>query len=242
METLLMLLPVILFVVAWVVEAVAPGREMPEVPRWRAKGVLFFVLSGAISTVVPFAYAGFFAEHRLFDLTGLGIIGGTLVGFLVTQLAAYWWHRTLHRVHWLWRWTHQMHHSAERLDISGAFYFHPFDIAAFTVVTTGVPMALGVAPEAAALVGVIGLVYAIVQHTNVRTPRWLGYVIQRPESHAVHHERGVHAYNYADLPLWDMVFGTFRNPVTFTGQNGFWDGASRRVGAMLVGRDVAPGA
>jgi sterol desaturase/sphingolipid hydroxylase (fatty acid hydroxylase superfamily) len=52
------------------------------------------------------------------------------------------------------------------------------------------------------------------QHANLRTPRWLGYIIQRPESHGIHHERGLHAFNYADLPLWDMVFGTFRNPRT----------------------------
>jgi hypothetical protein len=39
--------------------------------------------------------------------------------------------------------------------------------------------------------------------------------------------------------LWDVVFGTFRNPTTFINQPlGFWDGASRKMGAMLIGRDV----
>ena len=80
---------------------------------------------------------------------------------------------------------------------------------------------------------------AVFQHANIRTPRWLGYVIQRPESHGVHHERGVHRYNYSDLPLWDVVFGTFRNPERWEGQTGFYVGASSRVGAMLVGRDVS---
>jgi sterol desaturase/sphingolipid hydroxylase (fatty acid hydroxylase superfamily) len=27
----------------------------------------------------------------------------------------------------------------------------------------------------------------------------------------VHHREGVHDYNYADFPLWDILFGTFRN-------------------------------
>lgn len=62
------------------------------------------------------------------------------------------------------------------------------------------------------------------QHANIRTPRWLGYLIQRPESHAVHHGRGIHRYNYADLPLWDIIFGTFRNPETATGEVGFYRG------------------
>ena len=34
----------------------------------------------------------------------------------------------MHNVPFLWRWFHQMHHSAERLDIPGAVYFHPFDM------------------------------------------------------------------------------------------------------------------
>lgn len=69
--------------------------------------------------------------------------------------------------------------------------------------------------------------------------RWLGYVIQRPEAHAVHHGRGIHAYNYGDLPLRDLLFGTFRNPERFDQPTGFWDGASEKMGAMLLGRDVA---
>ena len=55
----------------------------------------------------------------------------------------------------------------------------------------------------------------------------------------MHHARGVHAFNYADFPLWDLVFGTFRNPRAFEAETGFWDGASKRVGKLLLGRDVA---
>ena len=72
----------------------------------------------------------------------------------------------------------------------------------------------------------------------LRTPYWLGFAIQRPESHLVHHQLGLHAFNYGDLPLWDMLFGTFRNPETFDAECGYYDGASSRVGEMLLGRDV----
>ena len=47
---------------------------------------------------------------------------------------------------------------------------------------------------------------------RARTPRWLGYVIQRPEAHGLHHELGEHRRNYSDFPLWDMLTGTFVNP------------------------------
>ena len=36
-----------------------------------------------------------------------------------------------------------------------------------------------------------------------------------------------------------MIFGTYRNPEMFEGEVGFYDGASARVGDMLLGRDVS---
>ena len=71
------------------------------------------------------------------------------------------------------------------------------------------------------------------------TPRWLGFLVTRPESHSLHHERNVHARNYGDIPLFDMLFGTFENPPAFDGEVGFYDGGSKRLGAMLAGRPIA---
>ena len=67
----------------------------------------------------------------------------------------------------------------------------------------------------------------------------LDYFIQRPESHSYHHERGVHARNYGDLPVFDMIFGTFHNPREFVGEVGFFEGSSRKVGPMLIGKVIA---
>ena len=36
-----------------------------------------------------------------------------------------------------------------------------------------------------------------------------------------------------------MIFGTYRNPETFEGEAGFYDGASARVLDMALGRDVS---
>ena len=54
----------------------------------------------------------------------------------------------------------------------------------------------------------------------------------------LHHARTKHATNYADFPIIDMLFGTFENPETAPEQVGFWDGASRQLGPMLMGKDV----
>ncbi len=98
---------------------------------------------------------------------------------------------------------------------------------------------VGLVPEAAIIANTVIAAVAVLGHSNLKTPRWLGYILQRPEQHAVHHERGVHAYNYGDFSFVDMLFGTFKNPETFDGQTGFYDGASRRFGDMLLGRDVS---
>ncbi len=44
----------------------------------------------------------------------------------------------------------------------------------------------GLAPEAAFLAVAWQAFSGVFQHGNIRTPTWLGYLIQRPEAHAVH--------------------------------------------------------
>ena len=48
----------------------------------------------------------------------------------------------------------------------------------------------------------------------------------------------MHACNYGDLPVWDMLFGTFRNPAGFEGAVGFDQPATERFGAILGFVDV----
>jgi sterol desaturase/sphingolipid hydroxylase (fatty acid hydroxylase superfamily) len=121
----------------------------------------------------------------------------------------------------------------------GANFFHPFDIALLSAGPALLTMLLGLSGAAAMLAGYLSFLAAMFQHLNVRTPTWIGWIVQRPEAHSIHHARELHAYNYGNVTLWDILFGTFRNPPTFSDTAGFWDGASSRVGAMLIGRDVA---
>ena len=126
------------------------------------------------------------------------------------------------------------------MDAAGAFWFSPLDMLGWTALSSlCLVLVVGLSPQAATLVLYATTFLSVFQHTNIRTPRWIGYFVQRPESHSVHHQRGVHAYNYSDLPLFDILFGTFRNPRDFAAEQGFWQGASSRVPQMLVFRDVA---
>lgn len=220
-------------------EHLRPARPLPKMPGWRRKGLLFFVLTNAAAIFGPPLWLEHLGHLRLVELEHWGVLGGAAITFLLVQFCVYWWHRSMHRSSFLWRTFHQLHHSAERLDTFGANYFHPLDVLGFAFWQTLVPSLLGVSAGAAVTAGIVGLFYSLFQHTNVKTPRFIGYFIQRPESHSVHHGRGIHGYNYADLPLWDLVFGTFRNPARFEADAGFWHGASEQVLSMLVARDVS---
>lgn len=226
-----------------ITERIRPARVFPPVKAWAWIGVGFLVLLMALSAILPlWLPAEWMARHALLPGHRLGILGGVLVGYPAVALVAALMHRLMHAWPPLWRWTHQMHHAPLRVDMGGAALFHPLDIVQNVVISLSVTVfLLGLRPEAAAWTGFVAAFYGMFQHWNVRTPRWLGVLIQRPESHCVHHQRGVHAWNYSDFPLWDILMGSFRNPATWEGEAGFAPEAAGRYGAMFLGRDVNPG-
>lgn len=221
-------------------EAIVPARPLPRIRAWWLRGMTSFMIFFFLSSYLPMLWSEYLAQYQLFDLTGLGKWPGALAGLLVYEAGVYVYHRGMHSADFLWYTMHQMHHSAERLDTYSAFWFSPLDMVGWTALASFcLTLIVGVSPEAATLVLYVTMFLGIFQHANIRTPRWLGYFIQRPESHSYHHERGVHARNYSDLPLFDMLFGTFYNPHEFAPATGFYDGASYRVGDMLCFRDVS---
>lgn len=227
-----------LFGAVWALEAAFPARALPSVRGHRLRGVAALLVFFLVSSYLPYFVAPLLAPLCLADLSGLGTGGGALVAMLVYQALGYTYHRTLHASNWLFRVVHQGHHSAERLDAPSAFWFSPLDMLGWSTVSTLAVTLIGVTPEATVVFALTGGFLSTFQHANVKTPRWLGYLIQRPESHSHHHGRGVHRHNYADLPVFDLLFGTFFNPREFAAQTGFYDGASARVVDLLLGRDV----
>lgn len=221
-------------------EALAPARRLPVVRGWIPRALASFAVYFFLSSYLPLIWDRYLAPWQLFDLTHLGTVSGAAIGLLVYNALQYPWHRAMHASNGLWRSFHQMHHSAERVDTFGAFYFSPLDMIGWTVLgSLAMVLIVGVSPQSATLFLFAGMFTAIFQHANVNTPRWLGVLIQRPESHAIHHGRGLHRYNYTDLPIFDILFGTFRNPKGYDMEAGFYDGASARVGDMLLFRDVS---
>lgn len=224
-------------------DLIKPNRQARPQRGWHLRATVISVGALATAILVGRLWMMVLPAGSLFEGSRLGAWGGAAVGILVYQLCHYAYHRAAHSWNWLWRLGHQMHHAAESVDSFGAYYIHPFDAALFTtwaVLVFG-PL-LGLSPAAGALSAAFLAFNAAFQHASVRTPRWLGFIVQRPEGHMLHHARGEHRGNYADLPLWDLVFGTFRNPAERPSVDiGFWDGASSQLAGLLIGRDVAAG-
>ena len=221
-------------------EALLPARKLPYIKYWKIKGLLAFMVYFMISTYLPMFWNQTLSGFQLLDLTFLGTYWGAAAAVLSYEFALHFWHKTLHRSDRLWKVFHQMHHSAERLDTYGAFYFNITDMIGFTFMTSlAFVVVAGFTPEAATLATLTVTFFSIFQHSNVKTPVWLGYIIQRPEGHTLHHAKGIHAFNYCDLSFIDMMFGTFRNPGTHEHETGFYDGGSNKVKEMLLFKDIS---
>ncbi len=221
-------------------EEIFPARKLPKVKYWRVRGLSFFTLFFFVASYLPMFTDSYLSQYQLLDLRSWGILSSALFGFIVYEVAVYAYHRAVHHWNFLWRNFHQMHHSAERLDSYGALFHSPMDMIGFTLVSSiCYALLLGLPPEAITINILTINFLAFFQHANIRTPRWLGYIVQRPESHSIHHARGIHHYNFADLPLIDMIFGTFKNPRDYQKETGFYNGASARIFEMLMMKDVS---
>lgn len=229
-----------IYALLFVWETLFPRHQnLPAIKNATLRGLIAFAVFFYLSSYLPLFTDEYLASYQLLDLSALPLIGQIGIGLFFYQLALYLWHFAMHKSDRLWKIFHQMHHSAERLDIPSAFYFSPMDMIGFTLLGSLVfALIIGVEPTAATVIILTLNFLSIFQHANISTPAWLGYVIQRPEQHAVHHARGVHAYNYSDFPVYDLLFGTFNNPKDFQGEYGFYDGGSAKVMDMMFFKDI----
>jgi sterol desaturase/sphingolipid hydroxylase (fatty acid hydroxylase superfamily) len=198
------------------VERMRPARQFQFHRGWLWIGlgvmVVFITVAQLWSLVVP---GKWLRQHRLLNGESWGVAGGIAIWFPSNTFVAYWYHRCQHRFSILWRMVHQLHHGVARVDIPSALVAHPLDVIFSTTLSILVTtFLLGLDPRAVVITGALQFLMTLFPHWNVRTPKWVGYFIQRPEEHILHHQRGVHAGNYSDWPFWDKVFGTYREPVT----------------------------
>ena len=115
----------ITYFVFLIAEKLWPARQFPERKGRRWIGSGFLLLISTISVVVPLLIPEPWLDaHRWMDGTRLGIVGGTLVGIVILEGLIYAWHRTEHKVGFMGRAFHQIHHGSQRVDVPGSVLFH----------------------------------------------------------------------------------------------------------------------
>lgn len=234
--TILLIISTTLFLI-W--ERLAPGRDLPTSAGWYVRALLINFVQLGITLVTGQLWLEIFSGGSLVGLAGINepLVEG-FIGWFIGTFVFYWWHRLRHRNEF-WVVFHQIHHSASRIEVLTSFYKHPIEILANSLLTAVIlfPI-LGVSLLASFWYNFFAATGEYFYHANVRTPRWLRYFIQTPELHSVHHQYDVHAFNYSDLPIWDRLFGTYRDATAFTARCGFPEGAEQRLPEMLVFKDV----
>lgn len=223
-----------------ILERALPDTALPPKQGWYLRALLGNAAQLGIVVVAGISWDRWLHGASLLHLDqALPSIAEGAVGYLVTTLVYYFWHRARHDVDLLWRTCHQLHHSPARIEILTSFYKHPVELVINSIMSSLISYSLlGLSIEGAAIATALSAFGEFFYHMNVRTPRWLGFFFQRPEMHRIHHQRGRHYDNFSDLPLWDMLFGTYYNPDRFDGPCGFADGREERIGEMLLFKNV----
>ena len=221
------------------IERLWPAREMPSVRWWWWRVLLVNITQGAIVLVAGRTWDVWMQGVSLLHLSEhFGDVTSAAIAYFVSCFVYYWWHRLRHESQFFWRLCHQLHHSPRRIEIVTSFYKHPFEITLNSLLCSAIiyPL-LGCSVTAAAYYTFLAAVAEYFYHWNIRTPYWLGWFIQRPESHRVHHQHQRHTNNYADLPLFDWIFGTLENAKKEV-SCGFDPEREQQFGRMLAFKDV----
>ena len=228
----------VVFICVFTLEVIVPASKNDCDRRWLILASSISLFQTVFVLIAGFVFTQSFADLALFDLNHLNPFIQGVAGFFLTSFVAYWWHRAMHKSDLLWRIFHQLHHSPRRIESLTSFYLHPFDGMAATLINAVCCyLVLGLTAYGTGVSLLIAALYNIFIHADLKTPYWLGFVVQRPEMHRVHHKHMHHAQNYG-LAMWDLLFGTFSNPKDYVTEVGFDEARERRVSDMLRNKDV----
>lgn len=223
-----------------IVERLWPANDLPRVRAWYPRVILLNVLQAGLVVLAGITWDRWLAQASLFRLQDqMGTVPQAIIAYIVSSFIYYWWHRWRHTSDFWWNICHQMHHSPQRIEILTTFYKHPVEVTLNSILSAAIVYALlGISIPAAAIYTLLTAVAEFLYHWNVRTPIWLGPIFQRPESHRIHHKRNYHTNNYGDLPIFDIMFGTYENPKQRVPECGFTTDREDRFDDILAFRNL----
>jgi sterol desaturase/sphingolipid hydroxylase (fatty acid hydroxylase superfamily) len=169
------------------------------------------VAMGLLFGFVSYGILIWFWQFRVADLGFVWWVG--LTAFLLDDLRYYVYHRTAHRMRWVWA-EHVNHHSSQHYNLSTALRQSWTGNFTGAVILSAPLTLLGFHPAFVAFVYGFNLVYQFWIHTETirKLPWWFEAVMNTPSHHRVHHATNPRYLdaNYAGtLIIWDKMFGTF---------------------------------
>jgi sterol desaturase/sphingolipid hydroxylase (fatty acid hydroxylase superfamily) len=168
------------------------------------------LLSGVMSTPEIVDYF----EHGRGPLAGLPFWVQLPIYVVASDFLLYWTHRLFHGAG-LWRF-HAIHHSAEEVDWTTAYRFHPVNLWLGAFLVAAVMLFLGISPTVMLFLVAFDTTTAAFVHANLNwTLGPLKYVLATPVFHRWHHtalDQGGNSNFGSLLSLWDVLFGTFNMP------------------------------
>ena len=240
------LISIMLFFMA--MERYFPDQELKHVDGWWkwVIGINIFQLFAVVLAMFTWEnwlqHTSYFTNVTQFHLRDyVNPFFGGVIAYLINQWLFYHWHKARHNVYWLWTLLHQFHHSPSRIEAITSFYKHPLEIIVDSqIMAILVYSVLGLTSESSLWLSIFSSIGECIYHMNIKTPKIMGYFIQRPESHRLHHSYNsrVNCPNFSDIPLFDFLGETFENPDEASCPTGFSTRFEIRRIDMLFFKDV----
>jgi sterol desaturase/sphingolipid hydroxylase (fatty acid hydroxylase superfamily) len=181
--------------------------------------VATIALVGVVNTHLQ-RVSGFWPSHWPF-------LAQFVVLLLAFDLIGYVYHRTLHSADWLFAF-HALHHDTRRVHMLKAVRVHFGEEFVNFLLVVPLCIVAGCPTPLLTWLGMWNVFESNLAHSNVdqRFPNWVHYVVRTSGVHYIHHSEhfALQNSNFGGLPIWDIIFGTYRHPsatpVTSTGLHG----------------------
>lgn len=185
---------------------------------------LFYLYLGISSATKVFAFfmslgVGYWIHWNIVHHLKMDLVAGKPywiqigVMLFVGPFIFYWHHRLMH---WRMLWNvHKVHHAAVELNIVTPLRNHPIDRAIDEPLKAAPAAVLGVSPEVVLGYTIMNGFYQCLVHSDWDWGRgWFGrYLLINPSRHRLHHATAERYWNvnFGIFPIWDRLFGTFRD-------------------------------
>jgi sterol desaturase/sphingolipid hydroxylase (fatty acid hydroxylase superfamily) len=100
-----------------ILERIIPVRKPSEVTSWTIRVIAINFVQLVVVTLAGYTWEKWLSSNTLLNLSKhVGSIFGGMIAYFIATFVFYWWHRWSHKIDYLWKHFHKIHHSPQRLE------------------------------------------------------------------------------------------------------------------------------